>query len=334
MSTSTHNTPDHSAKEKKTKGLLLINVGTPNAPTTTAVRRYLKAFLNDPLVIEMPPILRHLLVNGIIVPFRARKSAQRYQQLWTKQGSPLLVHLQHLQQKVQQHIAPHVQVFAAMNYGQPELTTVIQAIENAQLDELTVLPLFPHYTKSTTLSAKSRVAALTADWRHTKVRYIDHFYTHNDFIQSITDQAQAFDIESYDHVLFSYHSLPLKQVKASCASNEESYCYDKACRHTTTLLAKALNITKPTFSTAFQSRFSRQWLAPFTNEVLIQLAQQGQCKILVFTPSFVADCLETTIEIGQEYRDLFLQHGGLTMDLVPCPNSSDRWTQGVINITQ
>lgn len=314
------------------KGILLINVGSPDAPTKTAVKSYLTEFLNDPFVIEMPALLRKILVNGIIVPFRSGKSARRYQTLWTEQGSPLVVHLENLKTKLQESIGDNTTVFAAMSYGQPSLKSVLQDIEEAQLDELIVLPLYPHYTKATTLSAKHAIYNLTSEWSQTKIQFIDSFYKENAFIKAVADKAKDFDMESYDHILFSYHSLPLKQVKASCASSEKSYCYDKACYETSVLLAKELKLSTDQYSTTFQSRFAKNWLAPFTSDALKELAQQGKKNILVFTPSFVADCLETTVEIGIEYRDYFIENGGKKLDLVTCPNDSKVWVKGIADI--
>ena len=286
----------------------------------------------DPYVIEMPALCRQILVKGIIVPFRASKSAARYQKLWTAEGSPLLVHLNSLQEKLQQHVGNDLTVFAAMSYGTPKLTKVLKSIEAAQLDELTVVPLYPHYTTSTTLSAMASIKELTAHWKKTSIKYISSFYQDAGFIDAVCERVSAYKISAYDHVLFSYHSLPLKQVKASCENPDNSRCYDKACEATTELIASQLGLGKDTFSTAFQSRFSKRWLAPYTNEVLEELAQQGKKKVLVITPSFVADCLETTVEIGQEYHDFFIAKGGEKMDLVPCPNASEVWVKALSDI--
>lgn len=311
------------------KAVLLINVGTPDAPTTEAVGSYLREFLNDPYVIEMPAIFRRLLVNGIIVPFRASKSAARYQKLWTAKGSPLLVHLNRLKNKLQISVGDELSVFAAMSYGQPNLADVIKKIEEQNIDQLTVVPLYPHYSRATTLSAIESVKKLTSDWRKTSINYFTSFYQHPSFIKATCKQISAYTIEEYEHVLFSYHSLPMKQIKASHDSEDKSRHYDLACFETTKLLAKALNLKKNSYSTAFQSRFSKKWLGPYTNEVLEELTLAGKKKVLVVTPSFVADCLETTVEIGQEYHDFFISKGGEKMDLVPCLNDSADWVEGL-----
>jgi len=319
---------------KRRKGLLLINVGTPQSPSTRDVKAYLKRFLNDPYVIDMPKLLRHILVNGIIVPFRAPHSAKRYQKLWTTQGSPLLVHLLHLQKKLQSKMAEDCQVFAAMNYGQPQLSTVIKEIKAAHIEELTVLPLYPHYAKSTTLSAQAAFEHYWDKWQACQYRFIDAFHNHPAFIAALTQQAKNLNIKNYDHVIFSYHSLPLKQIREACASEQKSHCYKDACYETSVHLAQSLGIKAEDYSTTFQSGLSKKWLSPFTADELKNLAKQGKKKVLVFTPSFVADCLETTVEIGMEYRDMFIEQGGESLDLVPCVNASDSWVEAILEIIQ
>lgn len=321
-----------SGEANRTKGILLINIGTPEAATKKAVSCYLKEFLNDPYVIEMPALFRKILVNGIIVPFRAGKSAKRYQKLWTKEGSPLLVHLNNLQSKLQKNMGEDYAIFTAMSYGQPKLKDVLKTIEMKQLDELIVLPLYPHYTTSTTLSAIASVNDLTSQWKHTSIKYITSFYQDSLFIEAISKHISSHSIKNYDHILFSYHSLPLKQVKASCKNKDQSHCYEKACNATTQSIALQLALNTSSYSTAFQSRFSKRWLGPYTNEVLEELAQQGKNKVLVVTPSFVADCLETTVEIGQEYRKFFMDKGGSEFQLVPCLNDADYWVEALSKI--
>lgn len=311
------------------KGLLIINVGTPNSPQVKDVKSYLSDFLNDPLVIQMPSIFRHLLVKGIIVPFRAKKSAKRYQQLWTTQGSPLLVHLEKLNDKLSAKLSGTHKVYATMNYGQPKLDDVLQQVANDGIQDLTVLPLFPHYASSTTQSTINKVEALTSQWSNTKVRFIKQFYDHTGFINAVCEQINQHDLWKYDHVLFSYHSLPLKQVKQSDIAGKD---YEEVCYETSQLLSQELGLTTEQYSTAFQSRFSKRWLGPFTNEVLNTLLSQGKKKVLVVCPSFVADCLETSLEIGIEYRDEFLKNGGEKFQLVNCVNSSDQWGDGIAEI--
>jgi len=314
------------------RGILLINIGTPETPTKKAVSSYLKEFLNDPYVIVMPKVLRYLLVNGIIIPFRAGKSTKRYQQLWTKEGSPLLVHLRSLQTKLQTIFNDEYTVFGAMSYGKPQLSEVLREIEKHNFDELIVVPLYPHYTTSTTLSAIEGVKKHTAHWKNTTITNIKSFYQEEPFIEALSKRISSYRIEDYDHLLFSYHSLPLKQVKSSCEGDDSTECYEKACYGTTELLAKALNLQTSDYSTAFQSNISDRWLAPYTKDILKELAQKGKKKVLVITPSFVADCLETTVEIGQEYRDDFIKMGGSELRLVECLNDAPYWVEALAKI--
>lgn len=308
------------------KGLLLVNIGTPEAPTTEAVAKYLKAFLNDPLVIQMPSVLRKLLVNGIIVPQRAPKSAERYQKIWTKEGSPLLVHLQQLVTQLSEALSGQYEVFAGMRYGQPSIEQAINEIREAQIDELTVLPLYPHYTQSTTESTINHIKSLTKDKPKDFLNIVPPFYNKAPFINSIKAIVDNYDLNAYDHILFSYHSLPLKQANATSPK------YDDVCQETTKLLAQSLGLKEEQYSTAFQSRLTKRWLGPYTSDVLKTLIKQEKTKVLVITPSFTADCLETILEIGVEYRDDFVAMGGKELHLVPCINSSQAWTEGIVEL--
>ncbi len=315
------------------KGLLLINIGSPEAPTKAAVSTYLKAFLNDPKVMDMPALFRKTLVNGIIIPFRAKKSATRYQQLWTPQGSPLTYHLKDLKDKLTLALKDEYRIFTATSYTTPRIAEVLKEIEKENLTSLTVLPLYPHYSQSTTESAIEEVKKATHNWETTSVRFIQHFYSHPSYVQAVAQQANDINIKDFHHVLFSYHSLPLKQIeKTKKMASSADYDYNKACHRTSELLAQALHIEKNHYSTAFQSRFSKRWQAPYTNDILNELAHDGKKKIVVFTPSFVADCLETSVEIGLEYRDEFMMNGGEILHLVPCPNASDVWVKGICDL--
>jgi ferrochelatase len=170
------------------RGLLLINVGTPNSPKLNDVKSYLKGFLCDPLVIQMPALLRQILVKGIIIPLRVHKSSERYKKLWTKDGSPLLIHLENLKSKLQVKLEGEYTVYAAMNYGQPNIEDILKKIESDKLDELTVFPLFPHYTTSTTLSTIHKVESLTKTWDTTKVQFIEQFYDRPSFIDAVCEK--------------------------------------------------------------------------------------------------------------------------------------------------
>ncbi len=312
------------------KGILLINIGTPEAPTSQAVRKYLIDFLDNRYVIELPTLFRKILVRGIIAPFRAKKSAKRYQKLWTDEGSPLLVYLNRVKEKLQNQLNESHNVYAAMICSSPYINDVIKEIEQDHLDELIVVPLFPHHSKSTTDNAIEMVKSATRHWNHSSLNFVPAFYKHPLFIKAIAARINEYRLAEYDHLIFSYHSLPIKQINKERDSNIERY--DTACYQTSKLIAEQLNIASSQYSTAFQSRLTNRWLGPFTPEILDQCLQKGEKKILVITPSFVADCLETTIEVGQEYRDLFLSKGGEKFDLVSCVNDSDLWIDALVDI--
>ncbi len=325
------------------KALLIINIGTPDAPTKKAVRQFLSQFLNDKFVIDLPWILRKVLVNGIILPFRLRKSMQLYQRIWTTQGSPLLLHLNSLKEKLQHTLGDKITVFAAMRYGNPSLEQAIEEIEQQGFQNLIVLPLYPQYADSTTLSTINEVKLLAEKHcLNASLRFIEQFYHHDYFIQSVVERVRAYHIEDYDHIIFSYHGLPLRHINklhpkikekhCSCQQSMPAHgekCYKAACYATTRLLAEALELKEANFSVGFQSRLSKNWLYPFTDELIVNRARQGAKNMLVISPSFVADCLETTVEIAQNYQQLFQSSGGKTLQLVPAINDSSTFVEGI-----
>lgn len=313
--------------------ILLINIGTPEAPTTQATKAYLKEFLSDPLVLDMPSLLRKLLLHGVILPFRSPRSAKRYQQLWRAEGSPLLVHLNNLRDKLQASSSESLHFFAAMRYGKPCLSEVLAEIRSLAPQRLLVVPLFPHFAQATTLTSIEAVKRLCVGWNDTEISYVEYFHDDPRYIAAVAKCAQGFVLSDYDHILFSYHSLPLKQVKRFCTPKDPSYyCYEDSCYQSSSLLAEYLQLSQKQFSTAFQSRLTNRWLAPFTKDELLKVLAEGKKKVLVFCPSFVADCLETSIEIGEEYQSLFIERGGEKLDLVPSLNSSDFWVDGLLDM--
>lgn len=326
------------------KAVLIVNVGTPDKPRKREVRRYLREFLNDPFVIDIPALGRLLLVNLIIIPFRVNKSTALYRRLWTPEGSPLLIYLQQLQQKLQDLLKDKVTVYSAMRYGTPSLKKVLSDINHEGYDELVVLPLFPQYASSTTggiiYAIEKRVSRLPG----IKVtRFIQHFYDHPAFLDSFAARVNAYDPSLFDHVLFSFHSLPIRQVEQqhpgrSCegCSCEQSLpyagisCYKAGCYETARQIAHRCGIDN--YSVAFQSRFANKWVTPFSDHVIIDLARQGKKKLLVAAPSFVADCLETVVEIGLDYDELFKKEGGDRLVLVDSLNATEQWVDAVRQI--
>jgi protoporphyrin/coproporphyrin ferrochelatase len=320
----------HAVKE----AWVLVNVGTPDDPSTASVRRYLDEFLNDPKVIDLPWLARKLLVNLIIVPFRAPRSAKKYRWLWTEKGSPLLRHMNELVKKLQQLAGDRADVFGAMRYGSPSLGKLVDELQVSGYSAVIYLPLYPQWSDSTSGSVQEVVFNRV----RTRTRIIDQFYDHPGFLECFAGIIQKHGPEKFDHILFSYHGLPLRQIRKShpevpvesCSCEKEmpshgNHSYRAACYATTRLLTDKLGIAADRCSVAFQSRLSRNWMSPFTDERLVELAKSGKKRVLVVPASFVADCLETTLEIGHEYKELFLEAGGEELVMTESLNSSDEW---------
>lgn len=331
---------------KKKRAVLLVNVGTPDKPTVQAVRRYLTQFLNDARVIDLPWIVRKILVNLIIVPFRAPKSTKLYQQLWTEQGSPLLYYLNNLTTKLQLTLGDDRMVMGAMRYGNPSLKKALKTLKTQHLDELIILPLFPHYASSSTGTVKEFIMKELAKWESMPdLKFIGQFYDHPAFLDAFEQQIRNHHYQDFDHILFSYHGLPLRQIEKvhpekpvkTCSCQvamplHGSHCYRATCYETSRLLARRLNLQFTDYSVSFQSRLSEKWIQPFTDKHLVELAQKGVKRLLVAAPSFVADCLETKVEIGIEYAQTFKKAGGESLVLVESLNDSDLWVAGLAEI--
>lgn len=319
--------------------VLLINLGTPDSPSTRDVRSYLRQFLNDPRVVDLPAPLRWALVNLIIVPFRAPKSAKIYQQLWTDQGSPILLHGQRVKSLLQQRLGEGYTVELAMRYKNPSIPDTLERLRKTNPDRILVVPLFPQYASASTGSAMQAVMDVVRDWWVIPdIRLISQYWNHPTLIHAWLERGRQYDWRDYDHVLFSYHGLPERQVdkvydQGLCRdrdceheiTDENAYCYKATCYGTTRLLAQGLGIPEEKYTTCFQSRLDKKWLEPFADKLVEEHARQGAKKLLVFSPSFVADCLETTIEIGHEYQELFEEHGGEKVQLVDSLNDHPAW---------
>lgn len=329
--------------EKIKKAVLLLNVGTPDKPEVKSVRKYLSEFLNDPFVIDLPWLLRKILVNLIIVPFRAPKSTKLYQQLWEKEGSPLLTNAFKLQKKLTEEIGREHTVFLAMRYGNPSIDKALKEISNRNFEELIVIPLFPHYAASTTETAFREVTKLAKKYAQLpKIRFVEQFYDHPDFLKAWGEKAKSYSFDDYDHIVFSYHGLPLSHIQkshpdrsiVSCSCDLEMPAYGRKCYRatvyeTTRLLATEFGLEKNQYSVSFQSRLNKNWLSPFTDELLLDLLSQGKKKILLFAPSFVADCLETKVELNIEYAELFKNAGGEKLEVVESLNDSAEWVEAL-----
>jgi ferrochelatase len=311
--------------------ILLINVGSPDAPTVKAVRRFLTEFLNDKRVIDLPWLLRKILVNLIIIPFRIKKSTGLYQRLWTEKGSPLIYISDELKEKLQLKLHDSCDVFMGMRYGNPGYKDALKAIKKGAYKKLIVLPLFPQHALSTTETA---FVAVKEEVKKQNIEIniveIGQFYKRQGFIKAFAAQAQKYQPENFDHVLFSYHGLPQRQNEKSQPEGQpkdEKYAYCKACFETSVLISKELNLSESDYSVGFQSRLSKNWLSPFSDEIIQQKLEEGNKKILVLAPAFVTDCLETIVEIEYDYQDDFIQKGGERLQLVNSLNAEDVWIE-------
>jgi len=330
---------------KKKVGVLLVNLGTPDSPNVGDVRRYLFQFLNDPRVIDLPWLARFLLVNLIIVPFRAFGSSKIYKKLWTDEGSPLLIYGNQLTKALQEELdAETFEVFFAMRYQNPSMESVLEQMRLKNFDQIIILPLYPQYASSSTGSTIERAMKIIKSWYVIpELNFITQYYENEQYIEGFVSRGKEHDIESYDHVIFSYHGLPVRQVdkvyddglpcaEHSCESeiNEANkFCYKATCYATTRELAKRLNIPEEKYTVAFQSRLDKNWLEPFSDKVVEQLAKDDAKRLLVFSPAFTADCLETTIEIGDEYLEIFEEHGGEHLQLVESLNTHPLWVNAL-----
>ena len=330
----------------KRTGVLLIQLGTPDSPSVSDVRRYLGEFLNDPRVIDLPWLGRTLLVNGIIVPFRAPKSAKVYKELWThgEGRSPLLTHSENLTARLQERFGEEVRVHLAMRYQNPSMYDVLEQMRKENYDHIVILPLFPQYASATTGSAADLAMKLVRRWWVIpEVSIINQFYDNEGYLESIVQRAGAFNFSEYDHFIFSYHGLPDRHVDKVyegsdlCSdqpcetevNDKNKFCYKATCYATTRLLAEKMGLSEERYTVCFQSRLDKKWLTPFADRVVVEQAQKGAKKILAFSPAFVADCLETVIEIGDEYQELFVKQGGEKIQLVPSSNDHPRFVDGL-----
>jgi protoporphyrin/coproporphyrin ferrochelatase len=327
----------------KKSAVLLVNLGSPDSPRPRDVYRYLTEFLNDPRVIDIPWLARKILVNGIIVPFRHRKSAAIYQKLWTPEGSPLINYGKKVQTRLQLRFSSddnlNVKIFLAMRYQNPSMESVISDIRKWNPDEIILIPLFPQYASASSGSVIDKFMRIMRDlWAFPEIKIISQFYDHPKVIQGFVQNGRVLNPSEYDHILFSYHGLPERHVDKiyddrKCANHscndeindENKMCYKATCYATTRLIAEGLGIKESQYTVCFQSRLGKGWIEPFSDKVIETLAKKGMKKLLVFSPAFVADCLETTIEIGHEYQELFEEHGGKRVQLVPSLNDSEIW---------
>ena len=330
------------------RALLIVNLGTPNKPTYFSVFNYLRQFLMDKRVININPILRFILVYFIICPSRSFSSTKVYKKLWSNEtGSPLLHNTKKLAEKLQSKLPEYI-VEYAMRYQNPSIENILNKLLIQNPDEIIILPLFPHYAAATTGSVYEEVSRiLSKKWVVPKIKFINQFYDNDKFIDAWVEKAKKFDINSYDKIIFSYHGIPNSHVdnvyeNSICSDHDceikitesNKFCYKATTYETTKLLASRLNINPENYVVTYQSRLTNKWLTPFTDDVLKSIAGEGNKSVLVFSPAFTADCLETIVEIGDEYNELFINSGGQQLDYVESLNYSDLWSDAIIDLIE
>lgn len=327
------------------KGLLLINLGTPDAPDIASVRRYLREFLADKRVITLPAPLRYALLYGLILPFRTRKTAHAYQSIWTSKGSPLLLNSLSLLKKLKKYLGDEMIVAMGMRYGNPSIQMALESLK--QCTDITVLPLYPQFSEATTGSSIEKTLRYLSPKHRSTLRIIDDFYNHPGYINALTTIIKPY-LANHDYILFSYHGLPEHHLpKNQCPSTrcdpqcpssldlKSTRCYRAQCFQTTQSIANQLDLSHQQYGTSFQSRLGRTaWIKPYTDEMLPILAKQGIKRLAVVCPSFVADCLETLEEIAIREKQHWLELGGSQFTLVPCLNDNDQWVEGIQKIIQ
>ena len=328
------------------KGVLLVNLGTPDEPSRGAVYKYLKQFLLDPRVIDLPWLQRNLLVRGIIAPFRSGSSSKIYKKLWTKDGSPIKIYGYSLQKEVQKILGEDYMVELAMRYQSPSIKSALKNLKDAFVDEIIVFPLFPHYASASTGSVLEEVMRLLSkELVIPPLKMINSYYDNEDMIQVFADNARKHDIGSMDHILFSFHGIPERHMtkadstKAHCLKKENccsaicdanKFCYSAQCHQTAHLIAKELGLPKDKYTICYQSRLGKDpWMQPYTTDALKTRALAGDKSMLVFSAAFVADCLETTIEISEEYQEEWVKMGGKKLYLVESLNDNPKWINAV-----
>lgn len=333
------------------KGVLLVNLGTPDSPETADVRKYLREFLMDGRVIDIDGWKRWLLVNLIIAPFRAPKSSAEYKKVWTKDGSPLLIYGEKIFELLQKELEDDYVVALGMRYQNPSIQKALDFLQKEGVQEIIVIPLFPQYASATTGSVADKVMELTRKWQIIPdIKFIQHFHRHPLYIKTFADLGKKYlEEKSYDHILFSYHGLPerqiikaatdtcckLKDATCSCNVEQNTFCYRSACFETSRLIAKELGITEKDYTVCFQSRLGKDpWIQPYTEDTIIKLAKEGKKSVLAFSPAFVADCLETTIEVGEEYKEVFIENGGESWQLVESLNDNPTWVECLIDLVK
>ncbi len=335
-----------------TLGVLLVNTGTPAAPRPRETRAYLRQFLSDPRILDMPALLRALLLYGVILPFRPKKSAAAYAQIWGEDGSPLLAISRRLQHELQTRLSGAV-VELGMRYGAPSIADALERLRQCKVARIVVVPVFPQYAAATTGSILAEVYRLAArPWNVTPITVLPPFFDDEGFLSAWEAVARpALEEFKPDHTLLSYHGLPERHIHKSdptgahCLATEDCctrvgadvlpYCYRAQCHATTETFAARLNLAPETVTMSFQSRLGRAaWIRPATDATVRALAHRGVKRLLVVCPAFTADCLETLEEIGIRAKGDFLKAGGQAFRLVPCLNDHPAWVEALARLIE
>lgn len=330
---------------ERKRGILLMNLGSPASTSIKDVKRYLNEFLMDERVIDIPYLARVLLVKGIIVPFRAPKSAEAYKTIWTKKGSPLVEHTRKLQDAVQEHFTEPVEI--AMRYGNPAPADALESLVKKvpDLQEVIAVPLYPHYAMSSFETAVEHVKKTHQEKGYNfQLTFVEPYYNNKGYINALAERIQAYLQIKHDHILFSYHGVPERHIRKSditgghclqsvncCETNSpaHAHCYRHQCITTTNLVTQQLGILKDRYSISFQSRLGKGWLQPFTDVRLEEMPKEGIKNLLIICPAFVSDCLETLEEIEERGKETFLRAGGETYTMIPCLNQQPLWVNAL-----
>lgn len=326
--------------------ILLANLGSPDSPETKDVKTYLSEFLMDERVIDLPYLLRTILVRGMIVPFRASQSAEKYKTIWTEEGSPLITITKKLATLVQEQ--SHMPTYVCMRYANPSTKYALDAIskEHPDCTEVVLLPLYPHYAMSSYETAVVQVKEIYSQVNYSfKLKVVPPYYSHPSYIKALAASIKPYLSSPYDHLLFSYHGVPERHIKKGditgkhclnspdCCTNKSeahSFCYRHQVKTTMELVAKELNLQSEKYSISFQSRLGQdKWLKPSTTEKLKAFPDEGIKKLLVVCPAFVSDCLETLEEIQVEGKHDYLFSGGQTYTVIPCLNTNEQWVSTI-----
>jgi len=327
------------------RAILLMNLGSPDSTSTADVHHYLMEFLMDKRVIDYPWLFRKVLVGGVIVPFRAAKSAEAYETIWTKEGSPLIVLTRQLREALQREVEEPVEV--AMRYGHPSMEEAYERLleKMPDLEEVIAVPLYPHYAMASYETAVEHAKEVHRRKKYFfRLNFIKPFYNEPHYLRALSEHIRPYLAQGYDHILFSYHGVPGRHIKktdptghhclqsAGCCetpSPAHAFCYRHQCFATTRGVVDLLGVPAGKYSNSFQSRLGKGWLEPFTDIRLEEMPKEGIKKLLILCPAFVSDCLETLEEIAMRGKETFMAAGGEAYAMIPCLNTDPLWVKAL-----